>query len=233
MSVPPSTRPAKRTRVFVVDDHPLVREGLVSMINREPHLEVCGEADGCEAALAMIAERMPDLVITDLSLRDGSGLNLIKELKARHAAVQVLVVSMHEEAYYAERAFRAGARGYLTKRESASQLAEAIGRVLKGTVYASHDLLEKIAERLVNPEVGEARPPVDRLSDRELEVFHCFGRGLETKQIAKDLHVSIKTVEAYVARIKEKLQLNNFNEFIREAVNATPAAQRAQDWTAT
>jgi DNA-binding NarL/FixJ family response regulator len=196
MSFSPSAPPAKRTRVFVVDDHPLVREGLVSMINREPQLEVCGEAEGCEAALALIADRVPDLVITDLSLRDGSGLNLIKELRARHASLQILVVSMHEEPYYAERAFRAGARGYLTKRESTTQLAEAIRRVLKGAMYASNDLLEKLAERLAHPAAGEDQRPVDRLSDRELQVFQLFGQGLETKQVARDLHVSIKTVEA-------------------------------------
>lgn len=189
------------------------------MIRREADMEVCGEADGAGMALTLIAAKAPDVVITDLSLQDGSGLNLIKDLKAQHAGLQILVVSMHDEPYYAERAFRAGARGYLTKRESTGRLAEAIRRVWRGSVYASQDLMEKLATRLATG-TGEARPAIERLSDREREVFQLFGRGLETKQVAKDLGVSIKTVEAYVARTKEKLGLNNFNEFIREAVTA-------------
>ena len=217
MTAPTAERSNRKVLVFVVDDHPLVREGLVSMINREPDLAVCGEAEGLPSALVAIAARVPDIVITDLSLKDGSGLSLIKELRAQYPVLNILVVSMHEESYYAERAFRAGARGYLTKRESTGRIAEAIRRVVQGKIYASNELLEKLAERSLSQPGDERRSPTDLLSDRELEVFQLYGRGLESKQVAKDLGLSIKTVEAYTARIKEKLGLGNFNEFIRAA----------------
>lgn len=208
---------APARQVVVVDDHPLVREGLVSMINRQPDLVVVGEAEGLVSGLAIVAAKAPDVVVTDLSLKDGSGLSLIRELQARHPAVQILVVSMHEEPHHAERAFRAGARGYLTKRESTDRIAEAIRRVAQGKIHASSELLEKLAERLHSPATAGQQSPVERLSDRELEVFQFFGRGLETKQVAKEMNVSVKTVEAYMARIKEKLGLTHINEFIHAA----------------
>lgn len=224
MSAEPKELPARHL-VVVIDDHPLVREGLVSMINREPDLAVAGEADGVGTALAVIAAREPDVVVTDLSLKDGSGLTLIRELQARHPAVRILVVSMHEEAYYAERAFRAGAKGYLTKRESTGRIAEAIRRVAQGRIYATADLLEKLTARLHRAPATNLESAVDSLSDRELEVFQFFGRGLETKQVAREMNVSIKTVEAYMARIKEKLGLAHINEFIHAAVTWTQSAR--------
>jgi len=218
MSTEAKDAAAPRISVCVIDDHPLVREGLVSMINREPDLQVAGEAEGVATGLALVATKLPDVVITDLSLKDGNGLTMIRELRALYPALGILVVSMHEEPYYAERALRAGARGYLTKRESAGRIAEAVRRVAGGRIYASSELLEKLAERLADRVPAERKSPADLLSDRELEVFQYFGRGLETKQVAKEMHLSIKTVEAYMARIKEKLDLAHINEFIREAV---------------
>ncbi len=218
MSTEAKAAAAPRISVCVIDDHPLVREGLVSMINREPDLQVAGEAEGVATGLALVATKLPDVVITDLSLKDGNGLTMIRELRALYPALGILVVSMHEEPYYAERALRAGARGYLTKRESAGRIAEAVRRVAAGRIYASSELLEKLAERLADRVPAERKSPGDLLSDRELEVFQYFGRGLETKQVAKEMHLSIKTVEAYMARIKEKLDLTHINEFIREAV---------------
>ncbi len=218
MSTEAKAAAAPRISVCVIDDHPLVREGLVSMINREPDLQVAGEAEGVATGLAIVATKLPDVVITDLSLKDGNGLTMIRELRALYPALGILVVSMHEEPYYAERALRAGARGYLTKRESAGRIAEAVRRVAAGRIYARSELLEKLAERLADRVPAERKSPGDLLSDRELEVFQYFGRGLETKQVAKEMHLSIKTVEAYMARTKEKLDLTHINEFIREAV---------------
>jgi DNA-binding NarL/FixJ family response regulator len=218
--------PAGRCSVVVIDDHPLVREGLVSMINREPDLAVAGEADGVATGLTLVAERRPDVVVADLSLKDGSGLTLIRELQTRHPNVGVLVVSMHEEPHHAERAFRAGARGYLTKRESTDGIAEAIRRVAGGKIYARSDLLEHLTARLHRRKGAPVSSPLEALSDRELEVFRYFGRGLETKQVAKEMNVSVKTVEAYMARIKEKLGLAHINEFIHAAVKWTHLEDR-------
>ncbi len=224
MSAEPKAVPA-RLLVVVIDDHPLVREGLVSLIGRESDLVVAGQAEGVASGLALVAAKVPDVVVTDLSLKDGSGLTLIRELQAHHPAVRILVVSMHEEPFHAERAFRAGARGYLTKRESTGRIADAIRRVAEGKIYASGELLEKLAGRLHRPTTIGSESAVDRLSDRELEVFQLFGRGLETKQVAKEMNVSVKTVEAYMARIKEKLGLGHINEFIHAAVTWTQSAR--------
>jgi DNA-binding NarL/FixJ family response regulator len=225
MSTDANARTPGKILVVVVDDHPLVREGLVSMINREPDLSVVGEAEGLATAGAVVAARQPDVLITDLSLKDGSGLTLIHDLHARYPSLGILVVSMHEEPYYAERAFRAGARGYITKRESTGRIPEAVRRVRQGRIYASSELLEKLAERALHPGAAGPKSPGDLLSDRELEVFQHFGHGLETKQVAQAMHVSIKTVEAYMARIKEKLDLAHINEFIRAAATWTEAGR--------
>jgi DNA-binding NarL/FixJ family response regulator len=208
----------QRSRVFVVDDHPLVREWLVSLINRQPDLEVCGQAEGARAALSLIADQRPQVVIVDLSLKEGSGLDVIKDIRAQHPSIQILVLSMHEEPYYAERAFRAGARGYITKRESTGRIVEGIHQVLGGKVYASNELLGQLAERLAGGALGKSESPADLLSDRELEVFQLLGRGLETKEIARQMSLNIKTVQAYAARIKDKLHLDNVSELMREAV---------------
>ncbi len=202
--------------IFLVDDHPLVRERLTQLIAQQPDLSVCGEAESAPAALTGLASARADLVIVDLSLQDSTGLELIKSLQRLHPSLPVLVLSMHDESLYAERVFRAGARGYINKRESAQKVIEAIRRVLDGKLYVSERAAEILAGRTIRG-AGE-RPPIERLSDRELAVFEKLGQGVGTRQIAADFSVSIKTVQAYCARIKEKLSVGSATELLREAV---------------
>jgi len=203
-------------RIFVVDDHPLVRERLAQLIAQQADLTVCGEADSASAALMGLAFAPADLVIVDLSLQDSAGLELIKALQRLHSSLPVLVLSMHDESLYAERVFRAGARGYINKRESAQKVIDAIRRVLEGKLYVSEKAAEILAGRTMRGTIE--RPPIERLSDRELEVFEKLGQGMGTRQISEEFRVSIKTVQAYCARIKEKLDLGSATELLREAV---------------
>ena len=207
-----------RTQVFLVDDHPLVRESLARLIEQQPDLHVCGEADTAASALAAIGAARPDVAIVDLSLGDRSGIDLIRDLKQIHPRVAVLVLSMHDEQLYAERALRAGARGYIMKREATRNVILAIRRVLAGKIAVSDRVAESLAERLVSGAPSGAESPVATLSDRELEVFRLMGEGRLTRQIAEALHLSVKTVQAYQARIKEKLGVTTANELLREAV---------------
>jgi DNA-binding NarL/FixJ family response regulator len=202
--------------IFIVDDHPLVRERLAQLIAQQADLTVCGEAGSAPAALAGLACAPADLVIVDLSLQDSPGLELIKTLQRLHPSLPVLVLSMHDESLYAERVFRAGARGYINKRESAQKVIEAIRRVLEGKLYVSEKAAEILAGRTMRGVIE--RPPIERLSDRELEVFEKLGQGIGTRQISEEFRVSIKTVQAYCARIKEKLDLGSATELLREAV---------------
>ena len=206
------------TRVFLVDDHPLVRESLASLIQRQPDLSVCGEADNPAAALTGITAAQPDVAIVDLSLGERTGLDLIRDLKTSHPRVAVLVLSMHDEQLYAERALRAGARGYIMKREATRNVILAIRRVREGKIVVSEALAESLAARLVGGATGGPDSPVGSLSDRELEVFRLVGEGRTTRQIADTLHLSVKTVQAYYARIKEKLGAGSANEMLREAI---------------
>jgi len=206
-----------KTRVFIVDDHPLVRESLAGLIDQQPDLSVCGEADRSSAALAAIGSAQPDVTIVDLSLADGSGLDLIRDLRKLHPRVAVLVLSMHDESWYAERALRAGARGYVMKRAASRDVLDAIRRVREGRMALTPDLAETLAAKLVAGPL-EMADPVATLSDRELDVFRLLGQGRQTRQIADALHLSMKTVQAYCARIKDKLGLNSANELLREAV---------------
>jgi len=204
-------------RIFLVDDHPLVREWLTHLINQQPDLTVCGEAENAPAARLAIPTTHAELVIVDLNLPNSSGLELIKNLKDLHPAVPVLVLSMHDESLYAERAFRAGARGYVNKRETAQKVVAAIRRVLEGKLYVSEKAAEIFAARTMRGQTAH-RPAIETLSDRELQVFENLGQGIGTTQIAGEFHVSIKTVQEYCARIKDKLNLKNATELIREAV---------------
>lgn len=204
--------------VFLVDDHPLVREWLTTLINQLSDLRVCGEAAAAEQALAGIRATKPDIAIVDLALPEGSGLALIKSIKAAFPATAIVVLSMHDERFYAERAFRAGARGYVMKGESTSSIAAAIREVLSGRLYLSPRMQEAFAERFVDGDLQGLHTPIKKLSDRELEVFRLLGQGYETRRVAQSLNVSIKTVQAYCARIKEKLQLANASELLREAI---------------
>lgn len=205
-------------RIYLVDDHSLVREWLVATLRQHPEFELVGQADSAAAALAGIAASQVDLAIVDLSLKNGSGLDLIKDLRERCPQTQVLVLSMHEELHFVERAFRAGARGYVTKRDSTDSILEAVATVLSDRVYARPDMLAGLAERMVGQQPASQASAVDQLSDRELEVFRRLGEGQATRKIATEMGLSMKTVQAYCARIKDKLGLANASELMREAV---------------
>ena len=208
----------EKRKVFIVDDHPLVREWLTNLINQQPDLNVCGEAAAAAEAIQAVAVSKPAVAIVDISLRDSSGIELIKDLKQSYPGLLVLVLSMHEELHYAERALRAGAKGYIMKRETTKRVIEAIRTVLEGKFYLSDTLAQAITTQFIEGKTLAARSPVEQLSDRELAVFGLFGQGLGTRQIAETLKVSVKTVQAHCAHIKEKLNLSSATELLREAV---------------
>lgn len=219
MTPPSSTTPAApRKTVFLVDDHPLVREWLTSLVNQQHDLVVCGEAESAVQALQAIQTAQPDVAIVDLSLANSSGLELIKDLRELCPAVAILVLSMHEEQHYVERALRAGASGYIMKRETTRKVISAIRHVLQGKLYVNEELAAAMAVQFLKGRTPSAASPVERLSDRELGVFQLLGQGRGTRQIAEHLCVSLKTVQAYCARIKEKLHLASATELLREAV---------------
>ncbi len=205
-------------RVFLVDDHPLVREWLTNLINQQPGLQVCGEAESGPEAREKILALRPDVAVVDIALKDSSGIELIKDLKQSCPQVAVLVLSMHEESHYAERALRAGARGYVMKRETTRKVIAAIKQVLEGKLCVSEAIAAAMAAQFVEGKTLASRSPVEQLSDRELEVFELLGEGRTTRQIAETLRVSLKTVQAYCARVKEKLNLGSATELLREAV---------------
>jgi DNA-binding NarL/FixJ family response regulator len=205
-----------RAKVFLVDDHPLVREWLCNLINQQEDMIVCGEAEDVASAQRAIPAAKPDVAIVDISLSGSSGMELIKILKG-NSNVATLVLSMHDESVYAERAIRAGARGYIMKRETTKKVIAAIRQVLNGKLYVSSQVAAMFAEKFVDSKAPSGRP-IDQLSDRELEVFELLGKGYETRRVAETLQLSIKTVQAYCARIKEKLNLANGTELLREAV---------------
>ncbi len=207
-----------RHRVLIVDDHPLVREWVAGLIEREADLMICGHAEDAQSALAAVVKAKPDLIVIDLSLNRSSGLVLIKDLHAQFPAIQILVLSMHEEPSIAERALRAGARGYILKRESTTRVIEGIRAVLAGQIYLSPSLMSALAGRLLGSGPRADGTPEEVLSDQEMEVFLLRGEGRVTKEIGLHLKVSVKTVESYEARIKEKLGLATAGELVREAV---------------
>lgn len=201
-----------------MDDHPLVREWLTNLINQQPDLSVCGEADSAPQARQAIASMQPDVAVVDIALKDSSGIELIKDLKQSCPNVAVLVLSMHEETHYAERALRAGAKGYIMKRDTTKKVIAALRQVLEGKLYVSELIAASMAAQFVAGKTLVTGSPVEQLSDRELEVFELLGQGRGTRQIAEVLRVSVKTVQAYCARIKEKLSLASATELLREAV---------------
>ncbi len=207
-----------RKRVFLVDDHPMVRERLAHLIDQQADLRVCGEASDVVEALAGIDCQRPDIAIVDLSLRGSSGLDLIKDLKVRGSKVPVLVLSMHDESLYAERVLRAGAMGYVSKQESTRNILAAVRCVLEGGVHVSPGVAGALVKRMVGGLHGQESSPVARLADRELEVFQLIGRGQGTRKIAESLNLSVKTVESYRARIKEKLQLDDGIQLLQRAM---------------
>lgn len=207
----------QKNEILLVDDHPLVREWLANLINEQPDLHVCGEASDAPRAFELIAQTAPAVVIVDISLEGGSGIELIKSVKINHPQVAMIVLSMHDEALYAERALRAGARGYIMKREATKKILHAIRSVLGGKIYVSDKIAEIMAEKFVEGSIS-SEDSVEQLSDRELEIFQLLGRGLNTRQIADHLHVGFKTVQTYCARIKEKLKLDNATQLLHEAI---------------
>jgi DNA-binding NarL/FixJ family response regulator len=205
-------------KILIVDDHSLVREGLRALLSSQPDFEVCGEATGIAEARRLIASTEPSVVIVDLSLPDGNGIELVKELKARGDEIKVLVLSMHDESLFAERALRAGARGYLGKHEASRTVIEAVRTVLAGKLYFSARLTEQMMHRAFGVSTGLERSPLELLSDREIEVFELIGQGLTVRQIAARLELSPKTVETHREHIKEKLAVKNTTELVRHAV---------------
>lgn len=206
-----------KKKIFLVEDHPVYRQGLAHYINRESDLTVCGEAVNADQALDAIGKTKPDLVLVDLSLKESNGLDLIKSIKSQYRDVSCLVLSMHDEGLYGERVLLAGARGYVMKEEEPENIVKAIRRILSGKIYLSESMTEKMLEKKAEGQ-PEGVSAVSTLSDRELEVFRLIGEGQATAKIAKNLHLSVKTVETYRANIKIKLKLPDNMQLIRHAV---------------
>jgi DNA-binding NarL/FixJ family response regulator len=207
----------KRTRLLIVDDHPITRAGLVHLINRQPDMVVCGEAKNAAEALNAVDAGKPDLVLADIALPGKSGLELIKDIKAIHPGLPTLVISMHDESLYAERVLRAGARGYITKHEGGEKLMQAIRHVLSGQIYVSEKMSAHILKILSGEQAAPVRSLIAQLSDREFEVFELLGEGVSAHEIARRLHISTKTVDAHRANIKKKLIIKTTSELISYA----------------
>jgi DNA-binding NarL/FixJ family response regulator len=207
---------SSKKRVFIVDDHPLVREWLTNLIHQQSDLEVCGEADDAQIAFSAIEFLQPHVVVVDMTLVSSSGLELVKNIKAALPHIATVVLSVHDELTYGERALKAGARGYVTKRDTTKKIIIAIRAVLAGKIYVSDEFNAMLAARMIDG--TGAKSNVELLSDRELEVFRMLGEGSETKAIAATLNISIKTVQAYCARIKEKFRIYTGTELLREAI---------------
>jgi DNA-binding NarL/FixJ family response regulator len=209
-----------RKKVFIVDDHPIVREGLAQLINRESDLYVCGEAEDVMTALSLIDSLKPDIAVIDISLGGVSGLQLVKDLAARQKHVLSLVLSMCDERLYAERALRAGAKGYVMKQEATKSVVTAIRRVLDGKVYLSDEIASQLMHLFVGKGADAAESPLSTLTDRELEVFELIGQGFKTREIGDKLHLSTKTIETYREHLKNKLNLSNATELVRLAIES-------------
>jgi DNA-binding NarL/FixJ family response regulator len=208
----------KPKRIFIVDDHPMMRQGLGQLIGAESDLTICGEAENAERALDAINSSKPDLVLADISLPGKNGLELIKDFQALQPGLPVLVISMHDESLYAGRVLRAGGRGYIMKQEGGKKLMQAIRQVLEGKIYVSEKMSAEILETFSGRRAGTESSPVEKLTDREFEVFQFIGQGKGTRDIAQKLHLSVKTVEVHRANIKAKLKLQTVSELIRFAV---------------
>lgn len=209
---------AKKRRIYIVDDHPLMRKGMAMTLQSELEFEVCGQAETAETAMQEIPELKPEAAVIDISLPGMNGIELIKNLLIHLPQLKVLVVSRHDEELYAERAIRAGAKGYLMKLEAGDILVTAVRQILNGGVYLSNEIGAQLIMKMTTGKSGDTTNPLELLSDRELEVFELIGKGETTNEIAQRLHVSVKTVESYRARIKEKLHLKSANDLLRRAV---------------
>lgn len=217
-----SAEPRKKSNVLIVDDHPIVRQGIVQLIDREDDMHVCCEAGNADQALELIAKNEgcsnADIVLVDMSLPGISGIELIKILRSRFPAIQILVISSYDESLYAERALRAGAKGYIMKQEATEKVLSAIRQILSGEVYLSEKMRSKMLQRIIDNRFETPTSPVSHLSDKEIDVLRLIGKGLRTSEIASDLSRSVKTVEAHRANLKEKLGLKNATELVRFAV---------------
>jgi DNA-binding NarL/FixJ family response regulator len=207
-----------KKRILVVDDHPIVRQGLTLLINREPDLVVCGEAEEATGAMHVLVSARPDVLIVDISLNGPDGLDLLKNIRITHPTLPALILSIHEESIYAERALRAGANGYIMKQEATEKVLVAVRRILSGEIYVSERIANKMLKHYITGSGTLRNSSIADLSDRELEVFRLIGDGHGTRQIAEELHLSIKTVESYQAHIKEKLSLRSARELMQHAI---------------
>jgi DNA-binding NarL/FixJ family response regulator len=216
----------KKRTVFLVDDHPIVRQGLTLLINQEPDLTVCGQAEEMHSALQAIQSFHPDIMIVDISLNGPDGLELLKNIRAKHSGMPVLILSMHDESIYAERALRAGANGYIMKQEATEKVLVALRRILAGEIYVSDRVGNHMLQHYIRGASPLPQSSVAELTDRELEVFRLIGEGHGTRQIAEELHLSVKTVESYQAHIKDKLSLRSARELVQHAIQWTVSEKK-------
>ncbi len=207
-----------KLKVLLVDDHPITRQGMKALVNQQPNLEVCGEADNAAYAIELVGKLQPDLAIVDIALKTTNGIELTKNIKVQAPNLPVLIVSMHDEGLYAERALRAGAMGYLMKQEAGEKVIQAIQRLLQGEIYLSDKIKEKMLHRFVNKKGDGMVFSIDTLSDREMEVFQLIGNGYSTRQIAQKLNLSSKTIDSYREHLKLKLNLESGAELVRHAI---------------
>lgn len=216
---PEPASPRRKNRVLIVDDHPIVRQGLRRLIEQEEDLTVCGEAETTREAKAAIRELKPDVVIVDISLKQGDGIELVKDARAHYPTLPLLVLSMHDESIYAERMLSAGANGYIMKQAASDQFLVALRRVLEGGIYVSEVVGNSMIQKFASGGAYISANPIDRLSNRELQILHMIGRGLSTRQAAEALNLSVKTVESHRQRIKRKLNLSTGSQLVQYAVN--------------
>jgi DNA-binding NarL/FixJ family response regulator len=214
---PKNTNQTKH-KILIVDDHAMIRQGLISLIDDQQDLMACGEAEDAPEAIKAISETNPDIVILDISLKSSSGIELMKSIKVQYPKLPVLILSMHNEELYAERVLRAGAMGYIMKSEASEDLLTAIYQILSGQIYVSDKVSKKLLRKLAVGRTEMTKSPIESLSDRELEVFHLIGQGFGTSQIAEQLHLSVKTIETYRTHIKDKLDLIDANALRRYAI---------------
>jgi DNA-binding NarL/FixJ family response regulator len=221
-----SSTASNKRKVFIVDDHPVVRDGLTALINSESDFYVCGQAAQARQALKAISELKPDVAIVDITLEDSDGIELTKDIKARYPKLPVIVLSMHDESIYAERVLHAGARAYLMKDAVSDKIITAIHTVLGGDIYVSDIMAKKLLRKLAGNHVDAINTPIVNLTDREFEVFRWIGQGNKPSRIAQRMHISVKTVETYIARIREKLDIANSAELLQYAIKWAGSAER-------
>lgn len=217
------SKAAARKRVIIIDDHPLIRQGIKMLLSNEDDLEVCAEAESASGALKAMKKTKPDVAIVDLTLKESSGLELLKDIRIQYPDVLVLVVSMRDEGLYAERVLRAGARGYITKEEGPDKILEGLHKVIEGQIYISEKMASKVMSKIVDGASQRGGSQMDHLTDRELEVFDLIGGGLPTREIAAKLHISPKTVDSHREHIKSKLKLDSGTELLRQAIQWSQA----------